>query len=216
MSSRIISKEELTAYQRWELGAFEQDRQGGSEMSEAEAGANVEEVRLPTAEDVERIHQEAWQEGYQLGLAEGRQTGEAFSRQAEALLQSLTQEQLQQDELLADEVLQLAIAIAQQVVGTALQLNPQLMLKTVQLALAQLPSLSGHPKLVVHPQDAAITRDWLAHEHGHLNWRVVEDETMSPGGFRIESGQGELESSLSTRWQEVVAALGANPEWLKK
>lgn len=212
--SRIISKEELTAYQRWELGVFEQDRQGGDETQEAEA--NVEEVRLPTAEDVERIHQEAWQEGYQLGLAEGRQTGEAFSRQAEALFQSLGQEKLQQDEALAAEVLQLAIAIARQVVDSALQVNPQLMLKTVQQALAQLPSLSGHPKLVVHPQDAAIVRDWLAHEHGHLNWRVVEDVTMSPGGFRIESGQGELESSLPTRWQEVVAALGADPEWLKK
>ncbi len=214
MSSRIISKEELTAYQRWELGVFEQERHGAGAKHQAEA--EPEEVRLPTAEDVERIHQDAWQEGYQLGQAEGRQLGEAFSRQAAALFQSLAQEKLQQDQVLAEEVLQLAIAIAQQVVGTALQLNPQLMLKTVQLALAQLPTLSGHPKLVVHPTDAAIVKEWLTHEHGHLNWRVVEDDAMGPGGFRIESGQGELESSLPTRWQETVAALGANPEWLKK
>ena len=205
--SRIISKEELTAYQRWELGVFEQENKGGEPAAE--------EVRLPTAEDVERIHQEAWQEGYQLGLAEGRQAGEAFSRQAEALFQALAQEKLQQDHVLADEVLQLAVAIAQQVVGTALRLDPRLMLKTVQLALSQLPSLSGHPKLVVHPDDATIVRDWLAHEHGHLNWRVVEDAGLSPGGFRIESAQGELDSTLPTRWQETVAALGGDPEWLK-
>lgn len=210
MSSRIISKEELTAYQRWELGVFEQDKKEGGKFA-----ADAKDVRLPTAEDVEHIHQEAWQEGYQLGLAEGRQVGEAFSHQAKALFQSIEQEKLQQDQALADELLQLAIAIAQQVVGTALRVDPKLMLKTVQLALSQVPSLAGHPKLVVHPADTAIVKEWLAHEHGHLNWRVVEDASLSPGGFRIESAQGELDAALPTRWQETLAALGADPEWLK-
>lgn len=211
MSSRIISKEELTAYQRWELGVFEQDKKEDNGAHDAEA----EDLRLPTAEDIERIHQDAWQEGYQLGLAEGRQTGEAYSRQAEALFQSLELEKLRQDQVLAEEALQLAIAVAQQIVGTALRVEPQLMLKTVQLALSQLPTLSGHPKLVVHPADAAIVKEWLAHEHGHLNWRVVEDAGLAPGGFRIESAQGELDSTLPARWQEILAALGADPEWLK-
>ncbi|NWG86533.1 MAG: flagellar assembly protein FliH [Hydrogenophilaceae bacterium] len=210
MPSRIIPKEDLTAYQRWELGVFEGQDKGAS--SEAEP---AEEVRLPTAEDVERIHQEAWQEGYQLGEAEGRRVGEEFSQRARALFTALAQEKLQQDQELADELLQLALAIAQQVVGATFQAKPELMLETVQEALAHLPTLSGHPKLIVHPDDAAIIKDWLAHEHGHLNWRVSEDAGMQPGGFRIESMQGELDSSLPTRWQEIVAALGAKPEWLK-
>lgn len=210
MSSRIIPKDELTAYQRWELGVFEgQDKAAGQEAEPAE------EVRLPTAEEVERIHQEAYQEGYQLGEAEGRRVGEAFSQKARALFLALEQEKLGQDQVLAEEVLQLALAIAQQVVGASLQAKPELMLETVQDALAHLPTLSGHPKLIVHPDDAAIVRDWLAHEHGHLNWRVVEDAGMQPGGFRIEGAQGELDATLQTRWQEIVAALGANPEWLK-
>ena len=210
MSSRIIPKEDLTAYQRWELGVFEgQDKKT---VSEPEA---VAEVCLPTAEEVERIHQEAWQEGYQLGQAEGRRAGEAFSQQARALFTALSQEKLAQDHELAEELLQLALAIAQQVVGAVFQTKPELMLETVRAALAHLPSLSGHPKLIVHPTDAPLVKEWLAHEHGHLNWRVVEDAAMQPGGFRIESMQGELDASLATRWHEVVAALGAKPEWLK-
>lgn len=210
MPSRIIPKDELTAYQRWELGAFESQDKATSQEAEP-----AEEVRLPTAEEVERIHQEAYQEGYQLGEAEGRRAGEAFSQQARALFLALEQEKLQQDQALAEEVLQLALAIARQVVGASFRAQPELMLKTVQDALAHLPTLSGHPKLIVHPSDAAIVRDWLAHEHGHLNWRVSEDAAMQAGGFRIESAQGELDATLPTRWQEVVAALGANPEWLK-
>lgn len=210
MPSRIIPKDELTAYQRWELGAFESQDKAASQEAEP-----AEEVRLPTAEEVERIHQEAYQEGYQLGEAEGRRVGEAFSQQARALFLALEQEKLQQDQALAEEVLQLALAIARQVVGASFRAHPELMLKTVQDALAHLPTLSGHPKLIVHPSDAAIVRDWLAHEHGHLNWRVSEDAAMQAGGFRIESAQGELDATLPTRWQEVVAALGANPEWLK-
>lgn len=213
MSSRIIPKEDLTAYQRWELGVFD-GRENAEQQQEP-----VEEVRLPTAEDIERIHQEAWQEGhqegYQLGLAEGRRVGEDFSQRAQALFAALAEERLQQDHELAEEVLQLSLAIARQVVGASFEVKPELMLKTLQEALTHLPTLSGHPKLIVHPNDAAIVKDWLVHEHGHLNWRVSEDDTMHPGGFRIESTQGELDSSLQTRWQEIVAALGANPEWLK-
>jgi flagellar assembly protein FliH len=231
--SKVIPKEQLTAYQRWELAAFE-DTGHGSAPGPAQEGEAPQDVAgsgegdtplpmtLPTAEALERLHQEAWQEGYNLGVEEGhkagfetgRQEGERYARQLRALAEALESERVRQDEAVAQEVLALAITVAQQVVGTTLRVKPELLLATIREALLSLPSLSGHYRVMVHPESAQVVRDWLAQEHGHLSWKLVEDEQMEPGGFRFESAHSALDGSMKVRWREVVECLGANTEWL--
>jgi flagellar assembly protein FliH len=229
--SKVIPKEQLTAYQRWELAAFEDSDtpplagETGGHPGHAPA-ADVPEgdlrLSLPTAEDLERIHQEAWQEGYNLGLEEGRkagfeagrQEGEKYARQLRALTEALESERLRQDEEVAQEVLALALVVARQVVGVSLRLKPELLLGTMREALLSLPSLSGHYRVVVHPDSAQVVRDWLDQEHGHLSWRLVEDGQMEPGSFRFEGAHSELDASMATRWREVAECLGSKPEWL--
>jgi flagellar assembly protein FliH len=231
--SKVIPKEQLTAYQRWELAAFEEPGVGPAQgpalsgqapediVGQDESGGPLR-LSLPTAEELERIHQEAWQEGYNLGLEEGRkagfeagrQEGEKYARQLRALAEALESERVRQDEAVAQEVLALAITVAQQVVGASLRHKPELLLVTIRQALLSLPSLSGHYRVVVHPEDAQIVREWLAQEHGHLSWKLVEDAQVEPGGFRFESAHSELDGSMKARWREIAECLGANPEWL--
>jgi len=229
--SKVIPKEQLTAYQRWELAAFEESGQRGAAMGEAGYAqeALVEsaeegglQVNLPTAEDLERLHQEAWQEGYNLGMEEGRkagyeagrQDGEKYVRQLRSLTEALDAERLRQDEEVAQELLALALSVAQQVVGTSLRVKPELVLETIREALISLPSLSGHYRVVVHPDSAQVVKDWLAQEHNHLSWKIIEYSQMQLGGFRFESAQSELDASMQARWREVIDCLGANTEWL--
>ena len=234
--SKVIPKEQLTAYQRWELAAFdeshartredvafaaEQGTETGAESTHGELS-----LAFPTAEDLERIHQEAWQEGYDLGRQEGldagrqagfeagKQEGEAYARQLRALAEALETERIKQDEAVAQEVLALALAVAQQVVSAAVHVNPELILASIREALLSLPSLSGHHRVVVHPESASVVKEWLAQEHSHLSWKVVEDTAMTPGGFRFESGHSELDATLPTRWREIAACLGADISWL--
>lgn len=231
--SKVIPKEQLTAYQRWELAAFDENGQASAVGSgpavpspqnvagTGEDGLPVH-VTLPTAEDLERLHQEAWQEGYNLGLEEGRkagfesgrQEGEKYVRQLRALAEALETDRVRQDEEVAKEVLALAIAVAQQVVGTSLRVKPELLLATIREALLSLPSLSGHYRVVVHPDSAQVVKDWLSQEHGHLSWKLVEDEQMQAGGFRFESAHSELDASMQARWREIADCLGASTEWL--
>jgi flagellar assembly protein FliH len=230
--SKVIPKEQLTAYQRWELAAFDDhetppltgtaDSAADSVQDGVDADTDLR-LNLPTAEDLERIHQEAWQEGYNLGLEEGRkagfeagrQEGEQYARQLRALTESLESERLRQDEELAQEILTLALVVARQVVGTSLRVKPELLLDTMRQALQSLPSLSGHYRVIVHPDTAQVVRDWLTQEYNHLSWKLVEDEQMEPGGFRFESAHSELDASLRVRWQEISACLGASSEWLE-
>lgn len=222
MTGKIIPKEQLTAYQRWELGGLDTPHdtpaaQAAGQPASEEGGP----VSLPTAEELERLHQTAWQEGYRLGLEEGRKEGfavgsaegQAYAERLKALAEALDAERLRQDEALAREVLALALAVARQLLRTGLQVKPELILPVLREALANLPTLSGHTRLLVHPQHAAFVREFLASEHVHLSWKVVEDASLEPGGFRIENAHGELDARIETRWQDIVSALGADTAW---
>ncbi len=223
MTGKIIPKEQLTAYQRWELGGL--DTPDDSQAPGAAAQSVSEEsgpVSLPTAEEIERLHQTAWQEGYRLGLEEGRKEGfaagsaegQAYVERLKALAEALDNERLRQDEALAREVLALALAVARQLLRTGLQVKPELSPAGVARGPGQ-PAHPhrSHPALLVHPQHAAFVREFLASEHVHLSWKVVEDASLEPGGFRIENAHGELDARIETRWQDIVSALGADTAW---
>jgi flagellar assembly protein FliH len=230
--SRVIPKEQLTAYQRWELGSIDSGSLApGSVATTPEPPPTptpapepepVFSVAMPTAEDLDRIQQEAWQEGYDLGLEEGRKagyeagykTGEVAAERLHQLAEALSVESLRQDQAIAREVLDLALNVAQQLLRATIQAQPQGILVVIREALQSLPTLTGHHKVVVHPDDAAVVREWLEQEHGHLSWKVLEDEQMSPGGFRFESANNELDASMETRWREVTGCLGTDTSWM--
>lgn len=225
--SKVIPKEQLTAYQRWELAAFEEESDRDAPLEGLRAGQEGEDqdmsLNLPTAEDLERIQQEAWQEGYGLGREEGhkagfelgRQDAEKYLRQLRALSEALEVQRVRQDEAVAREVLALALVVARQLVGTSLRVKPELILETIREALLSLPTLNGHYRVFVHPDSAQVVRDWLTQEHGHLSWRLVEDAQMEPGSFRFESAHSELDASMPARWREIAECLGTNLEWLE-
>lgn len=228
--SRVIPKEQLTAYQRWELGSFDAGKPSPAPVVAAPPPPPEPEpilsVPLPTAEDLERIQREAWQEGFDLGHSEGRTAGydEGFQEgnkdgqlhadRLHQLVEALQVESLRADENLAREVLDLSLNIAQQIIRSAVHVKPQNIILIIREALQSLPSLSGHHKIVVHPDDAGIVNDWLAKEHSHLSWRIIEDEQIAPGGFRFESAHNELDATLETRWREVTSCLGTDTSWL--
>jgi flagellar assembly protein FliH len=89
----FIPREKLTAYQRWELEAFDEDEQATEEPTEKAAAQAAEtlpqeesreaagheqsSVALLTAADIERIHNEAHEQGYAEGHTEGLAQGHA-------------------------------------------------------------------------------------------------------------------------------------------
>jgi flagellar assembly protein FliH len=224
--SRVIPKEHLTAYQRWELGAMEPPARaddGAPDGADASSETIDTEVVLPTAEDIERLHQEAWREGYAMGFEEGRRAGmeqgtrEAvvYTRRLAEITEALEAERVAQDEQLAREVLDLALVVARQMLRAALFVKEDLLLEVIREALANLPSLSGPMQLMVHPDDVVQVREWLTTEQGHGNIRVVGDPNLEHGGFRFLSPNSEMDGNIASRWREIVACLGTDVRWLE-
>lgn len=227
--SSLIPKEKLTAYQRWEVAAFDEEQ--GNAASPPPAAPPAEEaaveiagqpdnqsqdppVVLPTAEAIERMHREAHEEGYAAGYQEGITAARAAAAGIATLMDSLQQALATIDQGVADQLLALAIEVANQVLRQSLRVQPELLLPIIREAVATLHPHQGQPLLFVHPEDATLVRSQLAEALSHNNWRIVEDSALTIGGCRVELGASEVDATLETRWRRVIEGIGANPDWL--
>lgn len=228
MSSGFIPKEKLSAYERWELAAFDEGRSGVlvpstvAQQAENQAAENAA-IPLPTAEEIERIHNEAYASGHAAGLEAGRSDGhaeglaqaQAEAAQIAALGENLRRHLQQLDQQIGEELLAVAVEIAAQVVRQSLRVRPELLLPVVREAVAALPLHHGHPALYLNPADAELVRTHLGEQLAHNGWRIIEDGSVTAGGCRIDSGASEVDATLETRWRRVLDAIGTSGDWLE-
>ena len=220
----FISKENLTAYQRWELAAFDEAEREATAVptlpaTPPEAAPPAEQtppVTLATAEEVERIYTEAHESGYAAGYETGIAEARIEATQINTLLNNLQQSLQCIDQEVADQLLAVSIEIASQVLRQSLRVKPELLLPVVREAVAALSPHHGHPALFVHPDDAALIRTHLGEQLSHNNWRIIEDGQLEAGGCRAEIGASEVDATLETRWRRVIEAIGVSQEWLDK
>lgn len=220
----FLPKEKLTAYQRWEVAAFDEAEQAaaraakGAESEPAPPSPpedeNVAALALPTAADIERIHLEAHQQGFEAGFAEGQAATQAIAEQLSTLLAHLPAALKGVDQQIAEQLLATATEIANQVVRQTLQLKPEMILPVVREAVGSLNVLNGHPALFLHPDDAQLVRQRIGDQLTHNNWRIIEDAGLTRGGCRVEMSASEVDATVETRWRRVIEAMGINAEWL--
>jgi len=219
----FIPKEKLTAYQRWELAAFDEaEREAAAPPPAPPAEASASEapseplppVILPTAEDVERMHAEAHESGYAAGYEEGIRQARLEAAQINALMNNLQHSLQTIEQDVAEQLLAVSIEVASQVLRQSLRVQPELLLPVIREAIAALYPHHGHPALFIHPDDAALVRAQLGEQLSHNNWRIIEDAALTPGGCRVEVGASEVDATLETRWRRVIEAIGVSQEWL--
>lgn len=218
----------LTAWERWELASFEDAHpQPVAERAPAAAPPSDEEdlarVKLPTAAEIEQIHQQARDEGYRKGFEEGLQAGtEQGMREGQAHIDAEAQrlaaaaDKLDQalealDEKIAADVLALAIELAREVIRQEISAHPESLLAAVREALTFLPH--QHAAIYLHPEDASLLRSYLGDQLSHAGHRIHEDFKLQRGDCILEAGGSQLDATVAMRWQRVVEGLGIASAW---
>jgi len=247
--SNFIPKEQQTAYQRWEMTSFGDDRPSvvaarkllEPEPAEIDAyaepqaeEAQAEALVAPTQEEIDAIREQArtsaFEEGRAAGYAEGHAAGHADGhaqayaegKQASAVelahLQTIAVEfgtaVGNADELIANDVMELALQLAKGMLKTALPVRPELMLPLVREAIEYLPVLQQPALLMLNPDDAQVVRDGIGDEIDKGGWRIIEDPTVERGGCKIDTASNQIDAQTSTRWQRLTHALGKDLDWL--
>lgn len=218
-----IPREELTAYERWELPVL--DEQGNEVSPEEEP-----EVRPLTAADLEEIRRAAYEEGYREGRSEGREAGhqeglesglaegreqghrEAYEQTRAALearlarleyfIGELVQPVRRHQEEVADSLTSLVTTLARVVVQRELLLDSSVIRQVVRQALDVLPPEAGNIRIYVHPDDLEPVHEIAGTLEATSS--VVADPELTPGGCRVETRHSLVDFTVEERFRQAV------------
>lgn len=168
----------------------------------------------PSAADeqamLEQRMQQGQAEGYALGHAEGLAQGRAELQAAAHALQQAAAELTARRDALCDVVepaaISLALAGAEQIVGAALAVQPDLVLEAARGALRRLVE-RDHVTVLVNPDDLDRVRlhaPDLVEELGGIGALEVQVERrIAPGGVIVQTPEGDVDARLDTRFARL-------------
>ncbi len=192
--SRVIRADELKDCESWHV---------------PEVGAAGEAQRPMTARQLEEIQEQARREGYERGLTEGREAGAAefveHVQRLQELITALDQPFQELDESVEQQLAQLAMIVARQLIRRELRSEPEQVIGVVRDALAALPLAARNVRLSLHPEDAALVRDALSLQQGDASIQVVEDPVQTRGGCRVLTESSQIDATVESRLNAIIA-----------
>jgi len=213
--SNNLPKEKQSAYQRWEMASFGDDRPSQNISSTASIAK--------LSEQIASAREKATQDGYAAGLAEGRNAGFEEGRaqaakevlQLQSIAKSFQEELAKANELIAQDMLDMSLDLAKAMLKSALVIRPDLILPIISEAIHYLPSVQQPALLSLNPEDAAIVKQNMGEALSKAGWRIAEDKHIERGGCRVETASNQIDATTPTRWQRIASALGKNNDWLE-
>ncbi len=140
---------------------------------------------------------------------ESRRLGKTLGQRVQALTESFEREFCQQEEAIADSLTGLAIELAQQLVASHISLDRHAALGIVRQCLTLLPRPARACRLTMNPDDLEFLRATLGAELAAYEIELVGDASIQAGGCHLANDQMSLDSSLPSRWQHAITAMGA-------
>ncbi|MEW8206930.1 MAG: flagellar assembly protein FliH [Candidatus Thiodiazotropha taylori] len=173
----------------------------------------------PTAEELEAIQQQAYEEGFEKGKQEGFEYGHKeglnqaqmqlnqYTSQFDRLLQTFERPLRNLDNQIEKELLALVIAIVKQLVRREVKSDPNLIVGVVREALSVLPVSSRNVRLLLHPEDAELIREVYALGDSEVGWHLIEDPVINRGGCKVVTDTSQVDASLESRLASLIAPL---------
>lgn len=197
--SRVIPSEELSAYEISETPRV---------YVSALAGNGSGKI---TANQLERLQKQAYDEGFALGHREGLAAGQIevrdIARRLHQLMQRLNTPFADLDRQVEQELLLLVTTMVKQMVRREIKADPGQVVAVVREAMDSLPANARNVRLHLHPEDAALLREVLAMSEEGASWRMVEDPVLARGGCRVVTDTSYIDANVEARLATLIANL---------
>ncbi|WP_434772079.1 flagellar assembly protein FliH [Pseudomonas entomophila] len=221
-SSDLIRARDLRGVDVWALPSFDPPPEPVPEPEPQAVEDEVEEVPLEdvqplTLEELESIRQEAWNEGFATGEREGFHSTQLKVRQEaevalaarldslERVMQQLLEPIAEQDAQIERGLVHVVSHVTRQVIGRELRLDSAQISQVLREALKLLPMGAENIRIHLNPQDFDAAK--ALRERHEETWRLLEDDTLLPGGCRIETAHSRIDASMETRIEQAVGQL---------
>lgn len=216
MADLNLPKEQQTAYERWEMSSFGDDKRGLGVAKDKKPAPIVDPKEL--AKIFEGVRKEAYtrgvQEGFTVGMANAHELVQDDKQHFLRLMDAFSLALEQSDEKIANDVLALALDIAKSMLKVKLNIDPAILLPVVMDAIHYLPHIQQPARILVNRDDAQMLREYMADEIASQQWQVQEDHNIERGGCMIETGANQIDASNALRWKRISEALAQNNDWL--
>ncbi len=210
-------KQQLSAYERWELPALEQNEPGAPDQSVWQLPKEeVEEVQWPTADELEAIRKAAYREGFdqgkqeghakghEQGLSKGQQEIQAAVARLGQVMHALMQPIAEQDNALETVLVELVETTCTVVLRRELHLDSSQILRIVREAIGCVYAGSKRLTVHVHPVDAEIIRQYMTSLPDFEQWRITEHNALTPGGCVVEADDTLVDATVDKRLEQLV------------
>ncbi|MBE7373166.1 flagellar assembly protein FliH [Pseudomonas lopnurensis] len=225
--SDVIRAKDINVFDRWALPSF--DPQGEPQAPPEEIVEEVveeparsedvpaEEVKPLTLDELEAIRQQAYNEGFATGEKDGFHAGQLKARQEadaalaprlaslERLMGQLLDPIAEQDRNLEHAMVTLVSHMAREVIQRDLLIDSGQIRQVLREALKLLPMGASNIHIHVNPQD--FERVKALRERHEESWRILEDDSLLPGGCRIETEHSRIDASVETRLNQAIKQL---------
>lgn len=155
-------------------------------------------------------HNEGYQAGYEAGHTEGREQAEKAAEQLADLARECAASLSKIEADIGQELIDLAVRIAEQVVHRTVKTEPEALLSIVDDILRLDTGKSALLQLFVHPDDLTMVSQYIQDSPDTSLWRVLPDDTITPGGCKARTALGDIDATLEKRWERVVASIGGS------
>lgn len=150
-------------------------------------------------------YDEAWKKGHAEGLIAGEEAVKLRAARFDELLRALSRPFDQLDESVEKQLLELAVALVKQLFRREIKINPTHVIGVVREAIQALPIASRNVQVHLNPDDAALVRETLKPAEGKPAWTIVEDPVASRGGCRITTENSQIDASAESRLHAVIS-----------
>jgi flagellar assembly protein FliH len=201
-------------FQRVKYDRIESNRTDLTSRSDDAGTCNIRKSSISTAQLNEQAYQRGFADGRKKGVIDAENTWQALAEEKiEPLLTSLKEVLLQLNNIrhetyrkIEKEVVELALAIARQVVCQEITIDKQIVVCVAREALAKVED-PGRIKIKMSPSDLQFineTRSQLSNLIENFDTVTLEaTENIQSGGCIIETDLGEIDARIEKQLQVV-------------
>jgi flagellar assembly protein FliH len=165
-------------------------------------------------EEERKMHREAMAKGREEGLAAARAESQKLLEQLksqvarlESVIGTFAQPLREMDSQVEDQLVNLAMMIARQLVRRELKTDPAQVIAVIRETVGLLPASARDVRVHLHPEDANVIRERLAMPGSDRAWTIVEDPVMTRGGCRVTTDTAQIDARLETRINALMTAM---------
>ncbi len=151
-------------------------------------------------------------QGFEQGLKEGATKGyeekitllQEQAAEFVSLLESLSEPFKVLDEAIEQELVDLAIGIANQLIRREIKIDPGQIVAVIREAVNALPQASQQLTLHLHPADAELVRNSLTLDEISPPWKLLEEPLITRGGCKVETETSKIDTTVENRLAAIV------------